>query len=58
MDKTVAKFRSFEEAEEADREFYKHLSPQERVNILLQLINHAPEHRLERVYRVTKLPRR
>lgn len=58
MDKTVAKFRSFEEAEEADREFYKHLSPQERVNILLQSINHAPEHRLERVYRVTKLPRR
>lgn len=58
MDKTVVKFRSFEEAEKADREFYKHLSPQERLDILLRLINHAPEQRLERVYLVTKLPRR
>lgn len=58
MEKTVAKFRSFEEAENADREFYKKLTPQQRLNMLLQLLNHAPEHRLERVYRVTKFPRR
>ena len=58
VEKTVAKFRSFEEAEQADREFYRNLTPQERLDILLELLNHAPEQRLERVYRVTKLPRR
>lgn len=58
MQKTVAKFRSFEEAEKADRAFYKTLTPQERLDILLELLNHAPEQRLERVYRVTKLSRR
>ena len=58
VEKTVAKFRSFEEAEKADRDFYKNLTPQERLEILLDLLNHAPEQRLERVYRVTKLPRR
>ena len=58
MEKTLTKFRSFEEAEKADRDFYKRLTPQERLAILLELLNHAPEQRLERVYRVTKLPRR
>ena len=42
----------------ADRDFYKRLTPQERLAILFELLNHAPEQRLERVYRVTKLPRR
>lgn len=58
MERVVAKFRSFEEAEKADRAFYKKLTPQERLDILLGLCNHAPEQRLERVYRVTKFPRR
>ena len=58
MEKALAKFRSFEEAGRADRDFYKKLAPQERLAILLELLNHAPEQRLERVYRVTKLPRR
>ena len=58
MEKTVAKFRDYSEAEEADREFYRKLSGQERLDILLQLSKHEPERRLERVYRVTKLPRR
>ncbi len=58
MQKTVAKFRSFEEAEKADRDFYKKLTPQERVDILLELLPHGPEQRLERVYRITKFPRR
>lgn len=58
MHKMVAKFRSFEEAEKADRDFYKKLTPQERLDILLELLDHAPEQRLERVYRVTKLSRR
>jgi len=58
MEKTVAVFSSFEEAEKADREFYRKLSGQERLDILLQLTKHEPERRLERVYRVIKLPRR
>lgn len=58
MEKTVTKFRTFEAAEKADRDFYRKLTPQERLEILLQLINHAPEQRLERVYRVTKFSRR
>ena len=58
VQKTVRKFKSLPEADRADRDFYKKLSPQERLNILLQLTEHEPERRLERVYRVTKLPRR
>ena len=54
VEKTVAKFRSFEEAEKADRAFYKKLTPQERLEILLELLNHAPEQRLERVIRIVK----
>jgi hypothetical protein len=58
VNKTVRKFRSFTEAEKADREFYKKLSGNERLQILLELLNHAPEQRLERVSRITKLARR
>ena len=49
---------AFSEAEKSDREFYRQLSGQERLEILLQLSKHEPERRLERVYRVIKLPRR
>ncbi len=58
MDNTIAKFRSFKEADKADRDYYRKLSPQEHLDIFLQLLNHAPEQRLERVYRVTKFARR
>ena len=58
MEKKVVKFRSFEEAEKADRDFYDKLTPQARLEILLELLNHGPEHRLERTYRVTKFVRR
>ncbi len=54
MQKTVIKFRSFEEAEKADRSFYKKLTPQERLDILLELLSHGLEHRLERVVRIRK----
>jgi hypothetical protein len=57
VQKTVRKFKSFAEGEKNDRDFYKKLSPQERLNILLKLSEHEPERRLERVYRVIKLPR-
>jgi hypothetical protein len=58
MEKTVVKFRNFSDAEKSDREFYRKLTGEERLDILLQLSKHEPERRLERVYRVIKLPRR
>ena len=58
MEKTAAKFRDFAEAEKSDRDFYRKLTGQERLDILLELTKHEPERRLERVYRVIKLPSR
>ena len=58
MQKTLTRYRSFAEAEEADRVFYSKLTGNERLALLLKLINHDPERRLERVYRITKLSRR
>ena len=58
MEKRAAKFADFAEAEKADRDFYRKLTGQERLDILLELTKHEPERRLERVYRVVKLPRR
>ena len=49
IERTVAKYSSFEEAEAADRAYYAQLTPTERLNILLELIQryresiHAPE---------------
>ena len=37
MEAIVAKFRTFREAEEATREYYRRLSPAERLEILFQL---------------------
>lgn len=37
MEKAIQVFRSFQEAEEADKEYYRSLSPAERVEILLIL---------------------
>jgi hypothetical protein len=58
VQKSVRKFPGFDEADKADREFYRNLSGKERLNILLQLTGHEAERRLERVYRITKLARR
>ena len=58
MKKTAKKFRSFSEAEKADRDFYKKLTGNERLQILVELLNHGPEHRLERVSRIVKFPLR
>ena len=58
MKKTVTKFHSFSEAEKADREFYKKLTGKERLQILVELLDHGPEQRLERVSRIVKFPRR
>lgn len=63
MRDTLRIFSSFQEAEEADHEFYASVSPQERLDILLELIARHRESTgeaaegLERVYRVTELAR-
>ena len=58
VEKTAKKFRSFAEADKADRDFYKKLTGNERLQILVELLNHGPEQKLERVSRITQLPRR
>lgn len=64
MDRTVAKYASHEEADKATREYYRSLTPQQRVDILLELIeqarpqNDASNERLERVYRIVKFSQR
>jgi hypothetical protein len=64
MERTVAKFSSHKAAEEADLEFYRSLTPQQRLDILLELIENsrregdAAAERFERVYRIVKLSSR
>jgi len=64
MEMVVTKFKSFRDAEEANREYYLSLTPEQRLEILFQLweIAHKEKDgttpRLAHVYRITKLPRR
>jgi hypothetical protein len=61
IDPTVQKFSSHEEAERAEREYYNSLSPEQRVEVLLELMNRGRDlndpasQRLERAYRIVKL---
>lgn len=61
MDKVVKMFDSFEEADRADVEYYASLTPQQRVDLLLDIVAAYREslgeagQRFERVYRVVKL---
>jgi hypothetical protein len=52
-------FNSFEESERADREYYLSLTPQERLEILFELIHQwdgdEADKGFERVYRITRL---
>jgi len=63
MEPVVAKFRTFCEAEAANREYYRRLSPEERLEILFQLRamahedNDAASQRVVRVYRIAQLKR-
>jgi len=63
MERVVRKFRSHAEAEAADREYYRNLTPKQRVDILLDLMNLARDpaneahQRLARVYRIVPLKR-
>ncbi len=60
MDKVVRKFGSFAEAEKADREYYRSLTGQQRLDILLELIASVQDTEdeaakgFERVYRIIK----
>ena len=61
MERIVAKFSSFAEAEKADLRFYHSLSGNERLQILLQILRShqsGDEQGFKRVYRIVKLPRR
>ncbi|HSR66706.1 MAG TPA: hypothetical protein VLU25_02100 [Acidobacteriota bacterium] len=62
MEKEVKVFSSFQEAEEADAAYYASLTPQERLDILLDMVARyresqgEAEQRFERVYQVVELP--
>ncbi len=60
MEKVVRKFRSFEEVERANSEYYRSLSPGQRIDILIQLVDdyYGSEHRLERVPESLRIVRR
>jgi hypothetical protein len=61
VERVVQIFDSFEEAEQADRAYYRSLSPQQRLEILFELISRyrgsdsADQQRLARVHRVIEL---
>ncbi len=61
MDKVVRQYRTHRESERGDRAYYRSLSSQERLDILLDLINQGQGHEAEqgfaRVYRIVKLHR-
>lgn len=59
----VAKHRSHREAAQAEIRFYRSLTGQQRLDLLLELIAQAVEHDeaakgFKRVYRIVKLDRR
>ena len=61
MESRVRTFRTHGEAERADRAYYRALTPQQRLDLLLELVergNHGTASRLARVYRIVKLPPR
>ena len=59
MEIIARKFRSLAESDRADREFYRSLAPEQRLDILLELVgrvqNNEAEQGLARVYRIVKL---
>ncbi len=62
MGKVVRVFASHEEADQADDEYFRNLTPQQRLDIFLEILWRGRKHdeaaeRLERVYRIVELPR-
>jgi hypothetical protein len=64
MKRVVKKFGAFEEQQKADRAYYRSLTPQQRLDILLEMIEtyrdglDEAERGLTRVCRVSERPRR
>lgn len=63
MQKELSIFSSFQEADEAEHHFYASLTPQERLDLLLELVHRRREALGEaaegfaRIYRVVERPR-
>jgi hypothetical protein len=59
VEKAARIFHSFAEADKADAEYYRSLTPEQRLEILFDLVKSQlpdePEQRLERVCRIIKL---
>ena len=61
MDRVIAKFTSFEEADRADRDYYQSLTPQQRLDLLFEMIalhhqgDDSSSKGFARVYRIVKL---
>jgi hypothetical protein len=62
VEKIVRKYQSHAAAERADRDFYRSLTPQQRLEILLEIVSRTAsneaEQRLERVCSIAKLHKR
>ncbi len=60
MNKAIAIFKSFQEAEQAEENYYRNLTPMERVSLLEKIrkqyeqINYGTEQGFRRVYRIVK----
>jgi len=62
MESVVRHFGSYAEAEAADRAYYQSLTPEQRLEILFELVHryreeHGCSERFERVYRIVELSR-
>ncbi len=58
MEIVARKFKSFREAEEADLNYYRSLTPQQRLDLLLEMIKaNTPENAkgVEKVCKIVKL---
>ena len=60
MEKVVRKFSSLKEADRANKEYYASLTPKQRIDILIQMVDdhYGTEHRLERVPESARIIRR
>ena len=60
MEKVANKFKTFADADRENRRYYQSLTPQQRVNLSIQMIDddYGTEHRLERVPESARIIRR
>jgi hypothetical protein len=63
MEKVIRRFKTREEADAADREVWRRMTPGERIRILLEMLypeesKDESSQRLERVARVVRIQRR